>query len=186
MAKPIRHLFTITMLLVANFSFAQKTVITGKLVSDSTKEVVEGASISLINAKDSTVELIVLTDKKGVFEMRDIALGNYNILASSLGFTPYARFIKITEKKVYQMENMVLHPSVDTLDEVLVVGKRNPIVIKVDTIEYNADAFKTRPNATVEDLLKLIPGLGSGKRWQHKIRREKDYTGIGGWKAILW
>jgi hypothetical protein len=159
MAKPIRHLFTITMLLVANFSFAQKTVITGKLVSDSTKEVVEGASISLINAKDSTVELIVLTDKKGVFEMRDIALGNYNILASSLGFTPYARFIKITEKKVYQMENMVLHPSVDTLDEVLVVGKRNPIVIKVDTIEYNADAFKTRPNATVEDLLKLIPGL---------------------------
>ncbi len=142
-----------------NPTIAQRTIIKGKVLSDSTKEVVESASISLINARDSTVELIVLTDKKGIFEMRDVAPGNYNILTTALSFKPYARFLKVAEKQTYQLETFVLKPSVDTLEDVLVIGRRNPITIKVDTVEYNADAFKTRPNATVEDLLKQIPGL---------------------------
>jgi len=31
-------------------------------------------------------------------------------------------------------------------------------VVNKDTTEYNAAAFKTRPNAVVEDLLKKLPG----------------------------
>jgi len=34
-----------------------------------------------------------------------------------------------------------------------------PIEITKDTISYNADAFKTQPNANVEDLLKKLPGI---------------------------
>jgi hypothetical protein len=45
-----------------------------------------------------------------------------------------------------------------TLDEV-VVKDIAPIKIKGDTVEYNAGAFKTKPNANVEDLLKKLPGV---------------------------
>src|SRR4029077_2096895 len=34
-----------------------------------------------------------------------------------------------------------------------------PVIIKKDTIEFNASAFKTLPNALVEDLLKKLPGV---------------------------
>ncbi len=44
----------------------------------------------------------------------------------------------------------------------LIKGERMPIVIKKDTIEFNAEAFKVRPNAVVEDLLKKLPGLEVG------------------------
>jgi hypothetical protein len=45
------------------------------------------------------------------------------------------------------------------LDEVIVMAERPPVVIKQDTIEFNASAFKTLPNALLEDLLKKLPGV---------------------------
>ncbi|MBL0274408.1 MAG: TonB-dependent receptor family protein [Chitinophagaceae bacterium] len=43
--------------------------------------------------------------------------------------------------------------------EGVVVTNDAPVQIKNDTIQFRADAFKTKPNATVEDLLKKIPGM---------------------------
>ncbi|NNU34024.1 hypothetical protein HK413_07400 [Mucilaginibacter sp. S1162] len=45
------------------------------------------------------------------------------------------------------------------LNEVVVKGERTPVVQKKDTLEFNTEAFKTRPNAVVEDLLRLLPGV---------------------------
>lgn len=49
--------------------------------------------------------------------------------------------------------------STKMLREVTVNGERIPVMIKKDTIEFDAEAFKTRPNALVEDLLKKLPGV---------------------------
>ncbi|HEY4154871.1 MAG TPA: outer membrane beta-barrel protein, partial [Puia sp.] len=45
----------------------------------------------------------------------------------------------------------------DLLDEVIV--ERPPIEVKEDTVEYNASAFKVKPNAYAEDILKKLPGV---------------------------
>ena len=45
------------------------------------------------------------------------------------------------------------------LGEVSVTGVKTPIKVMEDTIEYNADTYKTQPNAVVEDLLKRLPGV---------------------------
>ena len=37
--------------------------------------------------------------------------------------------------------------------------ERPPIAVKKDTVEYNASAFKTKPNEDVEGLLKKLPGV---------------------------
>src|SRR5690606_37630816 len=44
------------------------------------------------------------------------------------------------------------------LEEVIVQGKL-PLIIKGDTTEYSAIGYKTEKNATVEDLLKILPGI---------------------------
>lgn len=41
----------------------------------------------------------------------------------------------------------------------VVVTNESPVTIKGDTIAFNANMFKTKPNATVEDLLKKMPGM---------------------------
>ncbi len=45
------------------------------------------------------------------------------------------------------------------LAEVVVQHKLGAIRIKGDTTEYVADSFKVAPGATVEDLLKKLPGI---------------------------
>ncbi|MBA4057707.1 MAG: TonB-dependent receptor, partial [Marivirga sp.] len=46
------------------------------------------------------------------------------------------------------------------LDEVLIESQRAPVTVKKDTIEFNAEAFKSiKENAVVEDLLKRLPGV---------------------------
>jgi hypothetical protein len=45
------------------------------------------------------------------------------------------------------------------LESVLVSAEMPPVVIRKDTIEFNVAAFKTFPDALVEDLLKKLPGV---------------------------
>ena len=45
-------------------------------------------------------------------------------------------------------------------------------MIKKDTIEYNAGAYKTKPDATVEELLKKLPGVEVDKAGNIKAQGE--------------
>ncbi len=47
-----------------------------------------------------------------------------------------------------------------------------PIQVKGDTVQFNAAAFKTKPNATVEDLLKKLPGVEVDKEGNIKSQGE--------------
>jgi hypothetical protein len=52
-----------------------------------------------------------------------------------------------------------MEPDRRELDEVVIQAERPPVVVKKDTIEFNASSFKTQQNAMVEDLLKKLPGV---------------------------
>jgi len=52
-----------------------------------------------------------------------------------------------------------LTENVKLLNELEVKGTAAQMVVKGDTLEYNATAFKTPENAMVEELLKKLPGV---------------------------
>lgn len=45
------------------------------------------------------------------------------------------------------------------MEEIIVRQKISAVMIKGDTIEYRADSFKVAAGATVEDMLKTMPGI---------------------------
>ena len=55
----------------------------------------------------------------------------------------------------------------------VIVTHRSAINIKGDTTEFAADSFKVQPNATVEDLLKKLPGIQVDKNGQITAQGEK-------------
>src|SRR5690606_31815753 len=64
-----------------------------------------------------------------------------------------------------QLGKISLQSTANLIEEVLITGKI-PVVIKGDTVEYDASSFVTEKNAKVEDLLKVLPGISvdaSGK-----------------------
>lgn len=60
-----------------------------------------------------------------------------------------------------QVDSLLSHESID-LGDFVVKATKAPVVTKQDTIEFNAGSYKVTPNATVEDLLKKLPGVEVG------------------------
>ena len=60
-----------------------------------------------------------------------------------------------------------------TLDEVVVTKEEPPVTLVGDTVQYNAGSFKTAPNASVEQLLKKLPGMEVDKDGTIKAQGEK-------------
>jgi hypothetical protein len=72
---------------------------------------------------------------------------------------PYQSAFLPNESPLTNLGEIKLKPMSRELFEVVIKAVRDPIAIKGDTIEYNANAFKVGPNATVEDLLRKLPGV---------------------------
>jgi hypothetical protein len=151
-------------------------VVKGKLTDTIYKEVLSEATITVLNPKDSSVVSFVLTNAKGEFAIRDLDSGSYRLTASYSGYATFSRFFKISkDSTTIDLGTVQLFKKDDLLDEVVVEAP--PISVKKDTVEFRADAFKTKPNSTAEDLLKKIPGMQIDKDGNVKAQGE-DITKV--------
>ncbi|HEX4888111.1 MAG TPA: outer membrane beta-barrel protein [Luteibaculaceae bacterium] len=115
------------------------------------------ATVALLNPTDSTMAFFAISNDQGLFEMKNTKAGDYLLQTAYLGFKPVYK--RLTIAKDTQLDAIVMQPDDRDLKTVEIEGERVPIMIKGDTIEYNAGAFKTKPDANVEELLKKMPGI---------------------------
>ncbi len=170
--------YLLTLFLLIGFTAAaQKTegVVRGKLIDTTAtaRKAVADATVSLINPKDSALVSFTLTDKNGTFEIKNVEDGQYTLLISHQAFVEIKRTISVgADKRTIDLGE--IHPSNNfkTLGEVVVTSEA-PIVVKNDTIQFNASGFKTQPNATVEDLIKKLPGMEVDKEGTVKSQGEQ-------------
>ena len=131
----------------------------GTLVSGTDRLPLSGASVRLMrNNADSTFVAAVSAGNDGSFRMGGVARGKYIVSFTFLGYETVTRNVEMAGKNVNLGEIAMTESSI-LLQETTVVGVKTEIVVKEDTIEYNADSYRTQPNAVVEDLLKRLPGV---------------------------
>ena len=140
---------------------AQKTEgsVRGKLLDTLSKLNIPDATISVVAAVDSSFITFTLSNKQGDFEIKGLADGDYKLVISHQSYQVLSRQVSIkASQKTVELGDLVLEKNIKSLGEV-VVTSNVPIVVKNDTVQFNVDAFKTKPNATAEDLLKKLPGV---------------------------
>lgn len=118
----------------------------------------EMATVRLLKQLDSTLVQGVQTDVKGGFTLPKVKSGNYILVISTVGYLDHKRNISI-DKKDLILKGIQLVENAKLLSEVEVKGTAAQMVVKGDTLEYNATAFKTPENSPVEELLKKLPGV---------------------------
>ncbi|MDX5321292.1 MAG: carboxypeptidase-like regulatory domain-containing protein, partial [Bacteroidota bacterium] len=140
-------------------SKAQTGSIGGRLL-DSTLSPVSYASVAIFDVRDSSVINFGLSDDRGDFELRGIPLGiPTRLLVSHILYHPYLKNIRLDTAGKLELDTITLHEKSNELTESVITWEAPPIVIRNDTVEFNADAFIGRPGSVVEDLLKKIPGV---------------------------
>lgn len=152
-----RIAFLIFFISFSVYSQSKQYKIEGVLKSKTDSTFLESATIHLEKVKDSSVVSYTISDKNGKFKLEGKTFEKeLRLVASFIGYKVFSK--KITfNKNVFNLGEIILEPA-NLLDEV-VLKSRAPITIKRDTLEFNVSSFKTKKDATVEDLLKKLPGV---------------------------
>lgn len=141
-----------------SISSAQEFKVTGTVVDALSKQALEATTIYVESPRDSSLITYTISDKNGFFELEDRS--NLEQLDLFFSFNGYKTLrMEVGLKPLIKLGTVQLEEQAQELKGVNVVGERVPITIKKDTMEFNADSFKTRPDATVEEVLKKLPGV---------------------------
>lgn len=147
--------------------------IKGVLTDSSSKQAIPDATVTVVVAKDSSLVSFALSTKQGAFEIKNLLPGDYRLIVSSKGLEEIRRNFSVTaDKKNIDLGTIIMNKDYKLMQGV-VITTESPIVVKNDTVQFNASGFKTIPNATVEDLLKKIPGMEVDKEGNVKAQGEQ-------------
>ncbi len=153
----IKRLFiSLLFLILCASAFAQTYNIRGKVVDGTNKSAVVGASVTVSKDKDSTAIKGLLTDTGGRFVLTGLAPDKYIVKIMFFGYKPLIVKVQLVQQNI---SLGLLKLSVSTFKEINVKGHQVRAEQIGDTVQYNADAFKTNPDATAEDLVKKMPGI---------------------------
>lgn len=129
------------------------------IVLDSlTKEPIEFATLHAKYIGDKTPRKYALTDEKGVVILQGLPVGRATITFEYMGYKG-KHFTFDIKRGANDYGELLVQEDNQMLDAVVVTDKANQMVIKKDTIEYNASSFKISDTDMLEELIKKLPGV---------------------------
>ncbi|MFN5370961.1 MAG: carboxypeptidase regulatory-like domain-containing protein, partial [Bacteroidia bacterium] len=132
-------------------------LILGRVSSSGDNQPIAGCIVQLLKT-DSTLVKATSSNAEGFFQLEDIAEGNYLIKVGILGFTPQWKSLVVAGEPA-RAGMFRLEPASKELATQEVEAAQVRTEQKGDTTQFNAGAFKTNPDATLEDLVKKMPGM---------------------------
>ncbi len=156
----LRKTFLAVLVLLVFTTKAQRLSIQGTVQDTAAKQPLQNAVITVIKLGDSTMIEFTRSNEKGFFEIKEMPIDTYKVVISYRKFGDKILYV-IGSAKNYEVNfnNIIMPPNSVNLDEVTIFAYKDPVYYKGDTLIYTADSFKVKPNATVEDLLKKLPGV---------------------------
>lgn len=149
-------LVVLTSFLFAHSSFSQ-TELSGKITDKQTSDKLMDVRVSLLSFADSSVVKVTATDENGVYMITDFTPGKYILKVSFFEYSDQVKNIELPVGKT--VLDFVMKTDAKLLDGVTVEANAVRVEQKGDTTQYNADSYKTNPDATVQDLITKMPGI---------------------------
>lgn len=145
---------------LSSMSQSAQTSIAGKVI-DNRNTPVESATISLMNAKDSSVVKLAVSDKEGKYYFEGITYGDYFVTVSSVNFNSEnsATFNISANISNKILEPVALQPRAKELTAVVISAKKPLIDQKIDRMVVNVDASVTNVGSTALEVLEKSPGI---------------------------
>jgi len=139
--------------------------VSGRVLNGQDKTPVEYASVAVKKLfGDSAVVGAANTNENGTFSIPNIGPGKYRLFVAYLGLKTINKDFELTASTTgMAFGDLSMEDTGVNLNAVEIKGEVAPVVVKKDTVEFNASAFKVKENAVVEDVLKKLPGVDVAK-----------------------
>jgi hypothetical protein len=157
--KKTTILLTLALFIFSVPLIAQQAVLKGTVIDTSEKRNLANSVIALLRPADSVLVAFTRSNNEGRFVLKPAAPGKFIVMVTRPAYADYFDEVEVKPGVPVDMGHISMTLKSQLLAEVVVQHKRSAIRIKGDTTEYLADSFKLSPGATVEDLLKILPGI---------------------------
>jgi len=137
---------------------AQQLTVSGNIKDTGENVPLANAVVSLISPKDSILIKFTRTAADGSFIIRSVPSAPFILLVTYPGYADYVDNIT-PDGSTLALGGIPLIKKSELLEAVIVRRQLSAIRMKGDTLEYKADSFKVSQGATVDELLKQLPGI---------------------------
>lgn len=155
----MKNFITLLCLLLGISSYAQDGSIIGQL-QDPDGEAVVFANVALYNAADSTLTKVETTDESGVFRIRGLAAGTYNLSATYVGASDFEKTgIELKADEQLDLGVLQFASTAVELAEATVTATRAMVEVKPDRTVFNVQGTINSTGADAISLLRKAPGV---------------------------
>lgn len=146
------------LLLASAIAHSQNVSLSGTVKDTSDNIPLHNAVISIIQPVDSILLQFTRTDANGKFQFANLPQS----FIVQITYPKYADFIELirdSSKNAINLSVIPLTKKSELLEAVIVRRQLNAVRMRGDTLSYLADSFAVTQGATVDELLKQLPGI---------------------------
>jgi len=160
MQKRLLALLLMTLLINVLPLSAQQRKLSGRIIDADSREAMIKATLQLyrIGRRDTTFVNGTFSDDEGRFSFNGVSNGSYQLRVSYLGYKQLSQSISINNSQTRALGDIALESDAVQLEEAVITANVPKMVIKDDTVVYNADAFRVPEGSVIEALVEALPG----------------------------
>ncbi|MDB4903723.1 MAG: TonB-dependent receptor [Mucilaginibacter sp.] len=163
MAMKLKQVFFLTLFTLLLFNFVHAQTKGGKIsgsVLDDAKKPLDGATVILLVAKDSSLVSTQLVNPDGSFTFQNLKDDTYLIKATYVGYKNYrSGDVIVNQQKPVNLSAFILSSTGKALNEVAVTAQKSYIQQKIDRTVVNVGALISNTGANALEVLEKTPGV---------------------------
>jgi len=157
------RVFLLPLFMLLLFNVAQAQTNGGKIsgiVLDDTKKPLDGATVILLAAKDSSVVSTQLVNPDGGFVFKNVKDNTYLIKVTYIGYKTYQSSpVVVSRQKPVNLPPFILSLAGKKLNEVAITAKKSYVQQKIDRTVVNVGALISNTGANALEVLAKTPGV---------------------------
>lgn len=162
--KPIMRRFLMLAVLglamTTTTGYTQNSISVSGEVKDNTGKALQSVTVSLLEAKDSSLIKADITDGNGQFQITSVKTGKFLLSYSIIGFEKiYSQSFELTGGQKFKAPAVTLEPAAKKLQDVTVTSKKPMIEIKADKTIFNVENSINATGSNALELLQKSPGI---------------------------
>lgn len=162
--------------------------LSGVIIDGENGEPLPIAAVQILSLPDSAQAKGVVTDYDGKFSATGLKNGEYIIRVSYIGYVTSDTPISLTNRspRTITVDNIELRSDANLLAEATITAEVPKVQAVKDTIMFNSAAYRLSEGATIQELIKKLPGVDvdsdgnitvNGKAVTQILINGKEYLG---------
>src|SRR5690606_13837280 len=148
------------LLLLPFYSFGQQGNLKVRIVNESSKDPILGASVTVVTPTSKAPIKGRQTDNTGVALIESIPAGSYSLLITYVGMLDkYSDNIQITSNQTIDLGTIEMTEAGEQLEEVVVQGRVSDLQLGIDKKVFDVSQSLVSVGGTAQDLLGNVPTL---------------------------